>query len=293
MQFKFTVQGAPSLVPEFPADNVQLRVWDPNTKESTTLQIMSVYQAHKTLGHYKEPAGHQKEQFRRLLEKRNDTTSFLWSCHDLTRTEAWTFYFACYLTSVSNPLSCSALSIPQLDKIQRKAMSIIVPRCGFNRNTKKEILYGPMELGGASFRPLWIQQGISQVTLFLRHWRRNTQGGQLSRIALAWFQVQTGVSYPLLRYPKRPLPQLESKWFASMRDFLATIDATIENDDFVAPPLQRIHDFVIMDAVQDSGGFTAAEIRRINYCRLYLQAETVSDLVTISGGRLDPSKLRG
>ena len=270
MQFKFTVQGAPTLVPEFTADQAQLRVWDPNTSETQTLQIMSVYQAHKTLGHYKEPAGHQQEQFRQLLKKSNDTTAFLWSC-PLTRTEAWTFYFACYLTSVSYPLSCSALPRTQLDTIQRKAMSIIVPRCGFNRNTKKEILYGPMELGGACFRPLWVQQGVSQVTLFLRHWRRNTQGGQLSRIALAWFQVQAGVSYPLLRYPKRPLPQLESKWFLSLRSFLATIDASIEIDDFVAPQLQRLHDFVIMDVVQTSERFTAAEIRRINYCRLYLK----------------------
>ena len=122
-----------------------------------------------------------------------------------------------------------------------------------------------MELGGASFRPLWVQQGVSQVTLFLRHWRRNTQGGQLSKIALAWFQVQAGVSYPLLRFPKRTLPQLESKWFVSMRSFLATIDATIEIDDFVAPQLQRLHDFVIMDVVQASNSFTEAEIRRINY----------------------------
>ena len=94
-----------------------------------------------------------------------------------------------------------------------------------------------MELGGASFRPLWVQLAVSQVTLFLRQWRRSTQGGRLSRIALAWFQVQTGVSFPLLGFPKRSLPQLESKWFASLRTFLATIDATIEIDAFVLPPL--------------------------------------------------------
>ena len=79
-----------------------------------------------------------------------------------------------------------------------------------------------------------------------------------------------------------------------MRAFLAAINASIEIDDFVPPTLQRLHDFVLMDAVQAAAGtFTDAEIRRVNYCRLYLQAETVSDLTSISGQHLDPTKLNG
>ena len=290
MQYKFTVQGAPSLVPSFPSDQVTLSVWDPNDNVGHTLPLMSVYESHKTLGHYKEPAGHQKTQFRQLQEKSNNTTAFLWSC-PLSRSEAWTFYYAFYIPSVGYPLACSALSQQQLDTIQRKAMSIIVPRCGFNRHTKKEILYGPLELGGASFRPLWVQQGIGQVTLFLR--QKNSQAGRLSRIALAWFQIQASVSFPLLEQPSRPVPQLESKWISSMREFLGKINAKIVIDDFAPPALQRLHDFVIMDVIQASGNFTAAETRRLNYCRLYLQAATVSDLTTVAGNRLDPSKLIG
>jgi exonuclease III len=292
MQYKFTVQGAPSLVPSFPPEQVNLSVWDPNDKVTHTLQLMSVYQSHKTLGHYKEPAGHQKTQFRQLQEKSQETTSFLWTC-PLTRSEAWTFYYACYLPSVGYPLACSSMTRNQLDTIQRKAMSIIIPRCGFNRKTKKEILYGPLALGGASFRPLWVQQGIGQVTLFLRQWRKDSQSGRLSRIALAWFQVQSGVSFQLLEKPTIPVPQLESKWISSMREFLAAINAKIVIADFVPPILQRLHDFVIMEVIQDSGKFTPAEIRRLNYCRLYLNAETVSDLTIVAGTHLDPSKLAG
>ena len=132
------------------------------------------------------------------------------------------------------------------------------------------------------------------VLVLLRHWRKDSQAGQLSRIALAWFQVQAGVSFPLLEYPSRPVPQLESKWISSMRDFLAKINAAIVIDDFVPPAPQRLHDFVIMNVIHASGAFNNAEIRRLNYCCLYLQAETASDLTTgVAGDRLDPSKLRG
>ncbi|KAI2493087.1 hypothetical protein MHU86_21471 [Fragilaria crotonensis] len=48
-----------------------------------------------------------------------------------------------------------------------------------------------------------------------------------------------------------------------------------------------------MDGILSSGKFTAAEIRRLNYCRLYLQAQTLSDLTNITGDALDPAKLAG
>ena len=80
IQYKFTVQGAPTLVPSFPPDQVKISVRDPHEQTTHDLQILSVYQSHKTLGHYKEPAGHQKEQFRQLKAKSDKTTAFLWTC---------------------------------------------------------------------------------------------------------------------------------------------------------------------------------------------------------------------
>ncbi|KAI2512751.1 hypothetical protein MHU86_1539 [Fragilaria crotonensis] len=89
------------------------------------------------------------------------------------------------------------------------------------------------------------------------------------------------------------MPHLESKWIASLRTFLSTIDATIEVDDPGIPPLQREHDSYLMDHVLESRQFQPAQIRRINYCRLYLQAVTVSDISTNNGLQLDMSKREG
>ena len=194
MQWKFTEQGAPPLVPLHEAYVDALNIRDTHTSEDLRIQVMSVYQAHKTLGHYKAPVGNQMEQFRQLKKKSDESTAFLWTC-PLTQLEAWTYYFACYLPSVGYPLACSAMTKTQLDQIQRKAMSIIVARCGYNRNTKTEILYGPLDMGGANFRHLYVQQGVGQVTTFIRHWRMQLTAGKMLRIALSWFQQQTGVSY--------------------------------------------------------------------------------------------------
>ncbi|KAI2495436.1 hypothetical protein MHU86_19068 [Fragilaria crotonensis] len=48
-----------------------------------------------------------------------------------------------------------------------------------------------------------------------------------------------------------------------------------------------------MDRILASGRFSDNEIRRINYCRLYLGALTISDLATTEGTQLDQAKLTG
>ncbi|KAI2506413.1 hypothetical protein MHU86_8039 [Fragilaria crotonensis] len=87
--WKFSSSGAPVLSTDR-AEFGGVTVSDMVTGEEHELQYLSPYESHKTLGHYKEPAGTQTMQFRKLWEKSNELTSFLWS-HQVTRDEAWTF----------------------------------------------------------------------------------------------------------------------------------------------------------------------------------------------------------
>jgi hypothetical protein len=182
----------------------------------------------------------------------------------------------------------------QLDCVQRTAMRIIIARCGYNRNTKREIIYGPMAYGGANFRHLYMHQGVGQMTLFLKHWRQpDTMTGKLLKCAVAWTQLNAGTSYSIFQQVQTALPHLESKWLNSMRDFMATINATMELDNTGVPLIRRQHDAYIMDLILDSDQFTLTKIRRLNYCRLYLQAVTISDLTDATGETLDQMKMRG
>ena len=80
---------------------------------------------------------------------------------------------------------------------------------------------------------------------------------------------------------------------ASLRKFLASIKAGILLHDHGIPKVQRQGDSYIMDHILESKMFTPRQIRKLNYCRLYLQAITISDLTTTTGNALDPSKLVG
>jgi hypothetical protein len=172
-------------------------------------------------------------------------------------------------------------------------MSGMIAKCGYNRNTKRAIIYGPAHLGGANFRSLYSVQGVGQLLSFIKYWRSPCQAGKLLRIAVAWLQHTLGTSRSFLQDTSTRLPHMEAKWLKSLRDYLKHVKGNIEVDQKYIPPLERIHDCYIMDAIIDSHQFNNKEIQRLNYCRLYLQAVTLSDLAQASGTHLDMAMLRG
>jgi hypothetical protein len=284
LDYAFTNEGAPILHGGQVGGDLILESGDRTSQQR--IQFKSAHCSHKTLGHYKEPSGSQTKQYQVLLEKSNDAGIFV-QCSALNRREAWTYYFAIYLPSIGYPLPNCHFTCKQLHKIQAKGMSAIFAKCGFNRKTKRLILFGPSRLGGASFRHLYTEQGIGQIQLFLKHWRCSTQPGQLLRIAVSWTQYAAGTGALFLSDVSTPLPHLESKWLQSLRQFLFSINGSIQLDNAYIQPLQRLHDCYLMDSVVTNPTFTPKQIRLIHYCRLYLQVITLSDITLANGVSLD------
>ena len=159
---------------------------------------------------------------------------------------------------------------------------------------KREVLYGPLHLGGAAFSELYDQQqGIGQVTSFLRHWQAKSTIGTMLRILLSWTNYSLGISVSVLSDVTTNIPHMEAKWLSALRDYLNHVGAWIEVDDAEIAPLEREHDDYIMVLVLQSNEFQPTQIRMLNYCRLYLGAVTISDLTTTSGIYLDNAKLQG
>jgi ribonuclease HI len=290
-QWGFTLHGAPVLCTD-KADFDNITVVDPVTRQERHLKYLSPYSAHKTLGHHKEPAGTQRKQLSELRTKSDNVTSFLTTC-SLTREEGWTYYYACYLPGISYPLANSHFTERELATVQRKAMTRIIPKCGYNRNMKKEILFGPLKYGGANFRHLYDQQGLGQITLFLSHWRQNTETGKLLKTAVAWAQYATGMGTPIFDHTTRHIPHLESKWIASLRVYLGKSQVSLTFEPLGIPQLERAHDGYLMEWIIQSNWFTEKEIVSLNYCRLFLNVVTLSDMTNAIGDAIDPGKLEG
>ena len=267
-------------------------VKDSPTSQPQLLTVLSPYTAHKTLGHFKEPAGTQNEQLRQLKIRIDETVAFLWKV-PLSRSESWTFYYGYFLPSVTYPLSSTHFTHDQLNRVHKKALCILLARCGYNRNMKRAVAFGPLEYGGAGFLRLYDHQGIGQVTSFMRHWRKNSVTGQLLRVLVAWCNFSVGMGSSVVTDVYTPLPHLESMWIGSLREYLATVGAWLEADDTFVAPLERVNDDYIMERIVHSHKFTPAQIKTLNYCRLYLGALTLSDLTTTTGRYIDQTKVMG
>jgi hypothetical protein len=87
--WQFSKQGDPVLTSPKLLAPKPLSVIDSFTRATHNLEFLSPYSAHKTLGHYKEPAGTQHTQFQQLRKKSDESTAFLWKCQ-LTPLETWT-----------------------------------------------------------------------------------------------------------------------------------------------------------------------------------------------------------
>ena len=122
-------QVSPSLSIKSPTDDV------------VDIPAKSVFDTHKTLGHYKAPAGTSKTQLLQIQTKQSHLSQCLASS-PATASHAQSYYHTIYLPSIY-VLGQSFLDADQLDQAEKKSMPAIFAKCGYNRNTHRSLLYGP------------------------------------------------------------------------------------------------------------------------------------------------------
>ena len=269
-----------------------LLVHDALTDDDVQIKAKSVFTTHKTLGHHKAPAGKGSTQLS-TIRSTSETTGRLVSTSPCNRTDSWFYYSSIYLPSTGYVLPNCFFEERELTKVQKPALRAFLAKCGFNRNTKRDIVFAPTRYGGCGFTPLYLVQGEGQILQFIKHWRTESTAGNLLRITVSWVQLHLGTSWSFLQDTTTPLPHLPGRWLKSLRTFLGRIQGSLEVDNMFLPPIQRSNDVYIMDLVLHSAAFSPTQIRIINYCRLYLQAITMADICLADGVSLDKSMLAG
>jgi len=74
---------------------------------------------------------------------------------------------------------------------------MFLSKMGFNKNTKRLLLFGPPSLGAFGFTDTYTDQGISQLSLFIGHIRCKQEIGTLLRILMEHLQLVIGFGSPL------------------------------------------------------------------------------------------------
>jgi exonuclease III len=252
------------------------------TGHRTQLEHSSAYQAYKTLGTYQAATKRQKTQFEMLQKKAGSLvrTLALSSC---SANAAWLYYSSIFMKGIGYPLAVSRLSKTQLHQLQAPMTSLTLNRLGYPRSTSRTVVFGSRFFGGLEFASLATTQGAGKITLLLRHLRTPGDPRDFAMIVLDRLQYNAGVGYPILEYPKEAIPHLEGIWMPTVREYLAEIDGSLQTANTNIQPLQRQSDKYIMEEVLKSRLFQPREIKYVNYCRLYLQVVTLSDIYNAQG----------
>jgi hypothetical protein len=169
--------------------------------------------------------------------------------------------------------------------IQSPATRACLMKTGFNRNTAHRVVFGPSIHGSLGFRDLFVEQGISQVQLLIRHLRADSPQGRLFRITIDWWQLVMGVSYPLLERPSTTLPHQDAHWLSALRQFLLDLNASIHIASLATkllPPL-RENDTNLMDAVLELPTISRPHLLAFNRCRIFFDVTYLAEISTADG----------
>jgi hypothetical protein len=121
-----------------------------------------------------------------------------------------------YIPSLTFGIGSTLMNLEQLDNIQKPMINAILPKMGFSSKTCRHVVFGPRKYLGIGARDLVKERGVQQILLLLKHIRSDQDLSTLLRIALEWFQLQAGITSPILECPNLKLPYLEDGWFTTL-----------------------------------------------------------------------------
>lgn len=159
----------------------------------------------------------------------------------------------------------------------------LLPQMKYNRNFPLSSVYGPSKLLGAGYPDLYIEQGTLHIELLLRHYR--SQQGPMYKCRLVTKSDRLALEHNVWCTNAPPTPP-NTRMDPSDQQLSTRQSMPTQPSRLTVQPI-REHNFALICTARSNKKYTATEINAINKCRIYMQAETLSDIYNIQGTALD------
>ena len=253
----------------------------------------SPHRGRRTLGARIAPSGSWNDEYH-FRRKQGHDLSLRMAGSSLAKETARLGYRTMVCPALEYPLTITQFTQEQCDKITSPILRSCMSQMGYNRNSPKEVVYGPVEMDGFGLHDLFIEQGIHQVTALVGHLReKKSKTGNMMKIELDWCHVQAGTADHLLEHPCTKIDYIETCWIMSIRDFLRMYNVRMEFTEHSHPVDLCEGDEFIMDALRIRGQCTPREMQRLNACRMHLRVSRLSEIASAQGTRLRSDVLKG
>jgi hypothetical protein len=226
MFWEFDSEGCPSL--RSAADIPSLLLTDGQDADAKPITQYDCTCAQKYIGLWNSPSLLLRANLLALQQKSNAYAKRLFKS-GLTQSEVWLAYFACYVPSMTFTFPVASFTKHDLGTLQKLAVRATLARLGFNRNITRDFVYSSMLFGGLGLRDLFLELGIAQLELFIRHIRARTSQGVLFIIGLSWWHLVAGSSTPLIQEPPHSVDYVDLPGIQPSKLFLRISTAASES----------------------------------------------------------------
>ena len=248
-------------------------------------------QTERTLGVYMSPQYNGKEQHKILTEKAVNWAATV-KKGSLLPYDVFPLLLTTIMKSLEYPMALTHLSVDQWEKIMSPILRVCLPKAKICRTFPKAVIYGPQKYQGLGIPHPSGLQLTRQLDMLLRHPVNQTTTSRYLDSCLQSHQLETGTSYGLLQQEYSNTAILASDTW--LKRVWKDLDSKGVHMELSSPALQlfRDKDALLMDL------FIEAEVDQetllwMNWCRMFLNVTTLSDIVTADGSCLVALVLEG
>ena len=272
--------------------NDKLTAFDKNN-ERVNLQNIPVSKTQTMLGVDLAPNGDNTSQVQLLKEKTKKMGELI-RVGSLTHNEAWIALQTMAIKTVEYPLPASTFTKEEIQSIIWPILKHYLPKSGINRNISRDVLFGPIRLGGLGVHDPFVTQGINHITDMIDHLWNNTLTGKLIQHSIEQLRIEIGSNCNIFeeKINKYEHILLTKSWIRHTWKFMTqyNLQLIIHTHKFQK---RRQHDTIMMEKILQIHTLSKTERRDANKCRIYLRAVSIADITTGDGKRISDFAMKG
>ena len=235
----------------------------------------------RTLGVMLAPLENHKAHEDQLITKAKEWSEQL-RPHLLHKYDVLPLIRSTIMKKLEYPMALTTLDARQWTDIMSPVLQVCLPKAGVCRNFPRAVVFAPLNYQGLGIPHPFGCQVFKHIEMLLRHMSNRTKTGNYMEANLQAHQLETGTSFGILQQVYHNTAILASDtWIKRVWRELEELDIYVACDSPAL--LLRCQDdallvdlFINLEVDQD-------ELLWLNWCRMFLQVCTVSDLATADG----------
>ena len=264
----------------------KLQIMDTNSVLQP-VESLCVTQGWKGLGVVSSPSGNWDDHMKYLIMEKiipwnNGISSSHLQKHDIHRAATTSIF-----KTIDYSLPATFLSSKQCHKINVQLHKKYIPKMGVDIHLPLVYRHAPTRYQGLGSLHVEEKQFIEKLKIFLFHVSTDTQLAQIIKHNLESLQLILGTHHHIFQLAYDKYGMLVPKsWITHLWEMSCKYKISI-NGFYERTTPTRKNDKALMDMIVESDRFSPNEKEKINYCRLYLQVQNLSDITNGQGEHID------